>query len=93
MHRFPTPRAADKKHNNKLPDVVLGAGDVEGEGVAAVVPLATMVLISLTGGTIGFVEAAGWESFSPWTTMGVVSLVSWVAIVLADVALVRSSTF
>ena len=52
------------------------------------------VLISLTGGTIGFAEAAGWESFSPWTTsMRVVSLVSWVAIVLADVALVRSSTF
>jgi hypothetical protein len=49
---------------------------------------------TLTGGTIGFVEAAGWESFSPWTTaMRVVSLVSWVSIVLADVALVRSPTF
>ena len=43
------------------------------------------VLISLTGGTIGFVEAAGWESFefSPWTTA---MRVSRVAIVLADVA-------
>jgi len=35
--------------------------------------------------------AINWESFSPWTTaMRVVPLVSWVAIVLADVALVRS---